>query len=289
MNKFFKNLLYFTIPLFSYFAINISINHYIYSEEKVDLGNPRILISGDSHMQKSLNPDSFKSAINISQTAEPYILTYWKLQKIFKSFYPDTLILGFAPHNISQFNDLKFSDENWASEMFRRSYPIEKFEETSLKISVDYKTFFKIYFKETALYPKSSHINYLGSYSNSNNASYKSNWEEGIRRHFYHEGKKLNYSDITIHYLNSIIALLEKKDIKLILASSPVHEDYLSSVPPDILNKYNQLLKIYSKNHTIFDKTANNYSESLFLDSDHLNQNGAKRFTLEFIDFLEKT
>ena len=56
----------------------------------------------------SLNPKLLYNTINISQGAEPYVLTYWKLKEILMLNKIDTLILGFAPHNISEYNDKKF-------------------------------------------------------------------------------------------------------------------------------------------------------------------------------------
>ena len=111
MKLFIKNILLFCIIPILYFSLNIIINIYIYSHSYIELKHKNILIIGDSHTEKSLNPIFFHSAQNISQTAEPYILTFWKIKKIIKSYKPDTLIIGFSPHNISAFNDQKFSNE----------------------------------------------------------------------------------------------------------------------------------------------------------------------------------
>jgi hypothetical protein len=105
MQKFIKQLLVFIFGLFIFFCANISINTYIFSHTNVGLDNKRILILGDSHPEGSLITGLFGSAQNISQTSEPYVVTYWKLRKILDTYKPDTLIVGFAPHNISlEFN-----------------------------------------------------------------------------------------------------------------------------------------------------------------------------------------
>jgi len=150
MRRFLIKIMVFLVPLILYFALNATLNYYLISNQKIDLGEPQVLIIGDSHPQRSINPKLFKRAQNIAQTAEPYISTYWKLKTIIKAHKPDTILLGFAPHNISEFNDMKFSDEFWAGEMFRRIYPIAKFSEIKNKIPVNKKLYFQTLWKQTA-------------------------------------------------------------------------------------------------------------------------------------------
>jgi len=64
-----------------YFAINSLINHVFFIDVSLIMENTKTLIIGDSHPQKSINPEYLSQAKNISQTGEPLILTYWKLKK----------------------------------------------------------------------------------------------------------------------------------------------------------------------------------------------------------------
>ena len=262
------------------------INRYLYNKQIVPIKDENILIAGDSHTQKSLNPEYFVSAQNISQSAEPYVLTYWKLKKIFNSYIPDTLIIGFAPHNISQFNDFKFSNEKWSSEMFKRSYPIEEFDRISNIISIDYTTYYKILLKQTALFPKTNHINYLGNYSTGTNNDL-SDSETAINRHYYQKGIELNLSELAVNYLDSIVELCNINKIELVLVSSPVHKQYLNNIPLAIMDNYVDLTQKYNINLIVFDYTKEVYPDSLFLNSDHLNENGAEMFTTELIKYLK--
>ena len=261
-------------------------NYVFYNNQTISLKNTAVLIAGDSHPQTSLNPKYFDDAQNIAQPAEPYVLTYWKLKKIFNSYIPDTLIIGFAPQNISKFNDLKFSNEKWSSEMFKRSYPIEEFNEISTMINVDYTNFYKTLWKQTAFYPKKNHINYIGSYSNSKNSEI-SDSETTAKRHYYQNGIELGVSELAINYLDSIVELSISKKINLIMVSNPVHEQYLKKIPRSIMKKYANLTYKYNVNHVVFDKTTAYYPDSLYLNSDHLNENGAKRFTTELVKYLK--
>lgn len=263
------------------------INNFIYNNQSVELNNTSILIVGDSHPQKSINPRYFKDAQNISQPAEPYILTYWKLKKIFNSYIPDTLIIGLAPHNISQFNDLKFSNDKWSSEMFRRSYPIEEFNDISSSINIDYIGFCKTLWKQTAFYPRKNHINYIGNYSNSSNSNI-SDSESAIKRHYYQDEIQLGVSQVAVNYLDSIVNLSNSKKIILIMVSNPVHGRYLENIPISIMKEFERLTEKYDASNIIFDKTRDHYPDSLYLNSDHLNEKGAKKFAEELNDYIKE-
>jgi hypothetical protein len=282
-----RTILFLAFPLL-YFGGNMIINYFIYTSQSENIDNTRILILGDSHPKTSLNPDFFENAQNISQTAEPYVLTYWKLKNIFKSYQPDTLILGFAPHNISQFNDYKFSNKKWSAEMFKRSYPIENFKNIENIITINYFDFYNTLWKQTAFYPKKTHVNYLGRYSNkkSNNLS---DWQSAVKRHYYWNNKVLGVSEVSVSYLDSIIKISQQREIVVVLTSNPVYDKYLDKIPPTIMKKYNSLKDKYENQTIIFDKTQDMaYSDSLLLNADHLNEAGAKKFTLELISYLNK-
>lgn len=263
------------------------INYFIYSSPNaVDLENTSILIIGDSHPRRSINPKYFDNAKNISRDAEPFVITYWKLKKIFKSNVPDTIIIGFAPHNISKSNDLNFSKRIKAERMFKESYPFQQLNDISSVINIDYITFYQTLWKQTGFYPRRNHIilndDFPWYINNLNNC-------EGVaKRHYYHNGAQLGFSQTQVNYLDSIINLTNSNKIKLIIVSSPVHSQYLNKIPFPILEKYDGLIEKYNDSHIIFDKTRESYPDSLLMDSDHLNQMGAKRFTTELIEYVKE-
>ncbi len=284
MIKFIRKISIFSFLLFLYFGINISLNMYNYKKYEVKLLNSRILIVGDSHPQKSLNPELFNSAINISQPLEPYVLTFWKLKRILKSIKPDTLIIGFAPHNISAYQDLKFSNKKWTSVMFKRSYTIESFKDIDDDINIDYYEFYKILWKKLGFYPKNNHIHFIGNYSNSERSNI-ANYESAIKRHYYFsKDVELKVSETSVNYLDSIVSVCKNQNITPVLVSSPVNKNYRINIPTNIWEKYIDLKKKYKSSALIIDKTEEEYTDSLFLDSDHLNSIGAEKFTKKVIE-----
>ena len=124
-----------------------------------------IIIAGDSHPQKSINPKMFNSATSITQTAEPYVSTFWKLKYLLQDIQIDTLILGFSHHNLSAFNDLKFTNKTWSTEMYNRTYLTENFILLNSKL-YDINAFYKTYFINMCIYPNTKHFKFMGGYEN---------------------------------------------------------------------------------------------------------------------------
>lgn len=286
MRKFFvKSAIFMLFPVL-YFGINMLINQYLFTHQEVKMEKKQVMIAGDSHAMKGLDPQYFTSAVNIAQTAEPYVLTYWKLKKIFNTVVPDTLILSCSPHNISAFNDTKFSNDNWSTEMFRRCYPIQELEVVEKYVEVDYKAYYKVLWKQTAFYPKTNHIIYIGHYTNTTKSTF-ADCDSTVKRHFYQQGTAAGVSTLAIQYLDSIAQLCAAKKIEFILTGTPLHPLYLSRIPAGIMNTYNNLMAKYVLQHFVYDRTTTVYPDSLYLNCDHLNRYGATRFTQEFLQALQ--
>ncbi len=96
-------------------------------------------------------------------------------------------------------------------------------------------------------------------------------------------------SVLALNFLDSIVRQCDSKGIKLIMVSSPVHKKYRNNIPDVIMKKYKELINKYRTNHLVFDKTKDNYPDSLYLNSDHLNEYGAKKFSMELTEFLLTT
>lgn len=271
-------MLLFAVILVFYFGLNAGVNYYYFSTYPCVADDSKVLIAGDSHLRFALNPKYFSSASNISQNAEPYVLTFWKLKKLLPQVNTDTVILGFGPQNIAAFNDLKFSDSTWAAEMFKRSYPIESF--SALKtVEVDWKTFWEIRWKETCLYPKPKHCAYIGEYENFDKTNL-SDVDATINRHYYLNNVEQGVSATAMAYLDSIVHLCNTRQIALVMVSSPVHQSYYQKIPPVVLDTFNAVKqRILAKGIAVIDETAEFYPDSLYYNADHINADGATRFT----------
>lgn len=278
MKTFIRRVIVFSLILLGYLALTGAINYAVYSRSGPGLDDCSILIDGDSHTLTSLDPEMFDDAKNISQTAEPYVVTYWKLKEIFSQMVPDTLILGFSPHNISAFNDMKFSDKTWSTEIFSRIYPIQDLGALE-NIEVDYAEYYRVLLKETCLFPRADHDNYVGEYESSD-ISNLSDLEEAVERHYFYQGEEAGISETAVSYLDSVIDLCEEAGVTPIITCNPVHESYYERIPDIILERFEEELSdLREEGVLVIDMTTEDYPDSLFMNVDHLNEKGAKVFT----------
>lgn len=274
-----------------YFLVIGGINYFIYSTEELSFPETSVIITGDSHMRSALNPKYFPNSENISHPGEVYAFSYWKLQRVLTSYQPDTIVLGYAPHNIAKYNDLRFSKEEEAEPTFNQYYPIQRLSELDSRIPVNYMLFYKTLWKQTAFYPKLKHDQYIGKYSNSTTT--KSLDTKGVVKGMFpnqseEESEEGDFSELSIQYLDSIVKLCQSKQITLILVTCPVHKNFLEKIPPPILKRHHSLKEKYGNKAVFFDRLTTQYPDSLYLDANHLNSRGSKLFTKELVEYLNE-
>jgi len=208
-------------------------------------------------------------------------------KKILKYNSLDTVFIGIGPQSFSGFNDLKFSDIRWAETMFKRAYAIQDFSNVKPHISYKRTPYLKVLWKETAFYPKKEHFYFLGNYSNRNEVNL-TNLKSRIKRQYYLKGEQVGISKLSINYLDSILNLSLKNKTVPIIIGCPVHEIYFQKIPSQNIAVFDSVINTHSKNYITLDFTNKKYSDSLFLDVDHLNRQGAKVFTHQLKEVLNE-
>jgi hypothetical protein len=281
MKRFLKNILLFNSILLAYFLINFSINKIIISNNPVKLkGNT--VVMGDSHTMTGINPKLLTNTVNISQTAEPYIVTYYKLKHVVKHNRMDTLMLGFSFQNIASFNDKKVLDPFWCHEVFDRTYSIISLNDLK-GIEINYSSYARSIVKNMLLFPKLDHQGFIGNFRERKTALNlkKHNVHKTIDRHFeLKNSSDAGISATSISYLDSIITLCQHKKITLVLISTPLHYKYRELIPKTVESKYYELSELIKKKDIrILDFSSYTFPDNYFADFDHLNTKGADVFT----------
>ena len=241
-----------------------------------------ILIAGDSHPMTAINPDVICQSRNIAQTGEPYFMTYFKLKRILEDNPTiSKVVLGYSFHNISAFNDLKFKDSFWATQMLDRTYaliPYERFKE----IPLNTERYFQTVIRRMLVAPRTDHTKkYVGSFEKKEGMLAQAGLQETIDKHYFNEDKALNISDISVSYLDSIVGLTGKHQIKLYLTGTPLHAAYREQIPEKFIKKYRELTTQYlAFEHVSFiDYSQLNMDGNLYQDYDHLNYKGSLVFS----------
>jgi hypothetical protein len=283
MNAFIRNIILFVSIFVSYAGVNYVINKTIINRSPAMLSGYSVVL-GDSHTMTAINPQYFPKTQNIAQTAEPYIVSYLKLKELLRHNRIDTVMLGFSFQNISSFNDKKLSDPIWSNEMFKRIYGIVSLDELMKfqRVDIDYMNYLRAYINNMLIFPKRNHLTYIGKFSKRRGTldTVKQHPETAIRRHFFEKEENIGISAQSIAYLDSIITLLNKKDIKLILVSTPIHKSYRKLIPNNFTLSFKSLSEqLIKRDIQVLDYSSYYMPDSCFFDYDHLNILGANEFS----------
>lgn len=266
----------FIAILLSYFFCNYKINKFF-----IDLYPPKLnattLIMGDSHTLNGIDPSAFSNARNIASPNEPYLSTYFKLSYLHRLYKIDTILLGFSPHNISDFNEKKFIDPAMSRNLFEWMYPM-----TSIKqfqgVEFNKFSYARVLVKSMFLFPKKSHF-YLRNFvkrTEKLNQTQKTPMST-IKRHFSYRGKNSKISSLSIAYLDSIIQIAERNKIKIILVNMPLHARYRKLIPKDFQVGFEKHKVMLQQNGIqVIDYSEFQLADDYFMDYDHVNYKGAK-------------
>lgn len=289
MKLFLKNLVVFSTVLLCYFGFSFIANKFFLSQEKVINKPYSILINGDSHTGVGINPQKFKSAINIAQGGDNMIMSYWKLKFLLNESRFDTLIFSFSYNNISKVQESKFNNSSMTPEIMKRSILIQDFASLErLNLDINYKTYYKAYFRQLFLYPNLNQYTFVGEFSPSDYSNLLPSSDYRIKSHFYENNKLVDKSKIMTNYMDSIIYLCRKKEVFPVIISPPLHKSYSDNVPMVIKKAYaEEKDRIINKNVLFLDFSKESFSNHLFYDCDHLNIKGANKFTDLLIETLK--
>lgn len=247
-----------------------------------------VLILGDSHTEYAIDDSIWKNSVNLSHSADSYIYSYMKIKRM-KQENPqiDTLLLAFSNHNLlseyderwllnalhikskfriyadlMSFNDFKF---------FLRSKPLAVFKGILEMPKYSIKLLFKGDIKQRD----------LGKFQYSNRNKLK----ESIKRFKNNPNKRaLEYSKFEKENFFNIIDFCENNDIEILLISTPIHGVYLNDEKKK--KEFELLYSFYEANLynvPFLDYSFFNLSDSDFQDMNHLNHEGAKKFTEQLV------
>lgn len=237
---------------------------------------------GDSHLMVGVNPKLFLSCENWAQSAEPYFVTEFKIRKLISdSGSVKMVVLGFAPHNLSSFNDVKLYDPEYASEFFNRLYPLMGLDVFPRKeVPFNYGLYFQAYLRKMVLIPNLDHHKYRGGFSATQGTALDKGCDQRLQKHYGKSEPFVSTSQLSLDALFRIMDLLKGKNVKLVLVSTPLHPDYRSQIPELYLNKFEEVKTIIQElGVPIMDFSTLVLEDEMFKDCDHLNEEGATYFS----------
>src|ERR1700748_2567174 len=96
MKRFLTKVFLFVLILGVYCGVMFGINLHLINKKPPVIPKKHILIIGDSHTNRAINPKLLSSSYNISLRGQPYCVSYWTLKKVIKYYGCDTVIISFS-------------------------------------------------------------------------------------------------------------------------------------------------------------------------------------------------
>lgn len=269
MLRFLRKVILFSIELLALCAlvgIFVYYHNYYLPNKNLFTNNKskKILILGDSQTECAFKDSEWKTMINLSKSSDCYMFCYEKLKK-FHANNPqlDTLILSYSSTSMQKDVDKRLHKEGIEKRLLLYG---------SLLKWQDYSEFSFNEIKENLtnlFFP-----NLSSGFIPERMGGYNLRPIEKIHLVRKKESTDNNYGNKCAQkYLKLIINYCSQNNIKLVLLATPI---YLND--GFILDNY---YKIHCKRYCIpfIDCSRLNYSDTLFYDRYHLNDNGAKKFT----------
>lgn len=300
MHNFLKKVGWFLLPLLLFCVIMEILLRNIpndYSVKKNYLNknaqNIEVLILGNSHFYRGLNPEYFSlksyNAGYVSQSLDIDAQIYKKYMDSFTNL--KYLVLNIS--NVSLFYELKHSPESWRTKNYNLYYDLplsdilaQHTELFSLKFDISLKRIMGYY-----IFGKSEITTSTNGWGIFPALHDKRGVKEAAKKTLARRNSNAkanpdynNYNEVVKH-VNEMVASAKEKGIKVIFLTSPLSQYYRDDVDTSMANQTNSFMKslVLKNNNCIYVDFSHDdsFSDDDFYDGDHLNKNGAKKFSIK--------
>ncbi len=304
----------FFIIFFSlnYFFSNLFIKKKLYNSRayKVDVqchkaeNKTEIIALGDSHAATGFDPRVFKNGFNFSSFGENYIYNYYKLKYILeKNNKLKTVILPIDLHTFSTWRADRFWHDfywiryvNYLELGSEKKMPLRFIGKYISAKLFPYLGEFKTIFNFTPSKKRKARVKpmvFQGFVIKKNDFFYKrgKRTKQRIGLHYY---KQKSFDKTVKKYFKKILQICLKHNIKLILVKYPVSKIYYEYAAKivKVENYYNKITFMIKKYRNVqildFHNLFFRNDGIFFHDPDHLNQRGAKEFSVKVREELKR-
>ena len=249
MKLFWKNLgLFFGLPLIIALAGSLALGYF--NQQTMAYytlpAGVTTIVMGDSHAELAIDDRHWPQAINLANTSESFLFTYYKLQPLL-AHNPQIrrVYLSYGYHSLSGYYDEVLSGKPAKDVATRYFYILPAPVRQHLLLSNRNALLLTLRniglngIKNLVAHKKPM----LGQYENDFLASTMVP-EAMIRRvksQFYQDGKLIPFSENNISYLQRIVRLCKERHVDLVMLSTPVHPAYEARVPETYKQKYREV------------------------------------------------
>lgn len=297
MKRFAKRLILFVFILGILLFVSYRSNKILFDKYGFQVpSNIETLITGSSLAAGGINPDYVEQSCNVGLAGEPAVVSFVKIRDLLsRPNNIERIILSFSLIETSSYWDLAFSENKTNGvEIFsrisflREENGLELFED----IPVNYFAYSEVYLrnrvfpvipylinvfkKKDRLYP------HIGGFTNvefnrREVVEMEDNRKEILEKMFFHASFPENISRMNFNYLDSIVALADRKEVDLILVGMPMEKSLFEMIPSTNRIYYLEQVEVRSReSHVSFINLTNYFdSQQFFGDYVHINRAGA--------------
>nr|WP_298656743.1 hypothetical protein [uncultured Flavobacterium sp.] len=252
-----------------------------------------VLFLGNSHMYYGVNPafiskNSFNAAY-VSQSIDFDLALLKKYEKQLKKLHYLVVPMDY----FTLYNSLETTDETWRIKNYALYYNLDNlpykyhFELINGKFEYAVKRL-EYYF--TGQSPITCNTLGFGTaYKANKSLELEENGKLAAKRHTEVHFKPNEKLLATLH---QFVLLAKKHDVKLVLVTCPAYSSYVHHLNPNQLHEMNRVVQNILKdtNHVMYYNSLTHpaFHASDFFDGDHLNDRGAKKFSLLLNTVLEE-
>lgn len=255
---------------------------------------------GDSHITNSINPVNYPWLENRAHSGEKLLYNFEKI-KLYVDNNPqiELVILGYWFGSLSynmdwvlHGKDVKYRYETYLPLMLYNNTAVDY-----LNVPENQSLFLENYWGYKIGYPSPSVKLLVKNYFTFNqNLEMKGGFLEAKLKY---EGKELEVDkeeksskmdSLSIINLNQIVNYLKKRNIKLVIYNTPIHNDLLKKLSKHEIEKTDSIAMSHVDNKNVWyiNHTKFNVKNDFFNDVHHLNSDGANYITPILIDSILK-
>ncbi len=265
-----------------------SVKYEFLSENAEEL---KTLVLGSSHFYRGIDPSKLPApAYNAAMFSQSLDYDY-KVLKKFESEFDSLKNIIIPISYFSLFTNLESGIESWRADDYNIYYQLDEYDNLELSRRNGFQNLMRVYsycLKGVSY----EQINELGWGKRNGNASENELKKSGIQAAKRHTVSKFDLLSQQSGYLRKIIKMAERNQWKVYLITPPGYRTYTSQLSNKQLNK---TLEISRQLEAEFDFVFyKNFLKVDFLDSsdyydaDHLNEDGAEKFSRTVNSFLNQ-
>lgn len=296
---FLRYCIWFFIPVVIVYAIlevlvvAIPLNYKIIGEYlKTDKNDIEVIALGSSQMKTAFNPAlSNIPSINFASTSQHHKEDFNILKQTRERFPKLKYVLLELSYNHLELP--YHPNDYWKNNVYLKFYDVNAFERpTYFKDRLIYLSnprFYSIKMMDYYFYKHDkSQLNRYGFDTNNYNGAFKKlDYNESkiaSRKFRIHTNENLDVYETNTSFLFSMLDYMKDEQLQVIICSIPMYKTFLQKRNPNLVHRRDSILNIITKKYSNVqllneEEDTINFKVKDFLNENHLNPDGAKKFT----------